>query len=204
MASDAFAGEPGTVDLARVESIFEHCRGVVAASRQRRGESHVLHARYSASARAVGRLCHRLGRPLPRLRMPTVLSGGAGALTGRRIVLVVDDPDQRDLIGLLLGWYGADVATVSTADVTAFVERLRPDMILMELPFDRTRAFALAGQLSTQLNGNGTKPSLVALTKHAYDHRESEALGAGFNGQIAEPLEPELFEQALAALLPAA
>ena len=42
---------------------------------------------------------------------------------------------------------------------------------------------------------------LVALTKHHHDHPSHEALAAGFDAQVDEPLDPESFEKALAELL---
>jgi CheY-like chemotaxis protein len=192
----------GVIEIAVGEAAIAHCRDVVRASRQTRTDSHVLHARCSESAKVFARLCATLGRPRPRLRLFAIL-GGAGALDGRRVVLVVDDPDARDLIGLLLKWHGAVVFAVADADADGFVLGHRADMILVDLPFDRTRVFALARRLSIQRDGNGASPRLVAFTKHAHDHRQSDALRAGFDAQIDGPLDPERFEQALVALFPA-
>lgn len=116
-------------------------------------------------------------------------------------MLVTHDPDTRDLIGLVLKWYGAEVAAVAASDLRAFVDRFRPDVVVIDLPFVRDGVFTLARGLRAECDGNGSRPRLVALTKHQHDHPESDALQAGFDLQIAEPIDPSALEQILSRLL---
>jgi CheY-like chemotaxis protein len=71
----------------------------------------------------------------------------------------------------------------------------------MDLPFAREQIFAIASGMRKRRNGNGRRPRLVALTKHGHDHAEQDALDAGFDSQVAEPVDPEMFERSLVALL---
>ena len=177
MTSNAppWATDREACDFATVERILAHCRAVVTETRARRLDNHL----------------RRAGR---------AFRGGAGMLDRVRIVLVADDVDTRDLVRMLLEWYGASAATVTTSGATTCVATHRPDLVLMDLPFFRERVFAMAGRIRKE-RPYGGRPRLVALTKHGHDHLEQDALKAGFDTQVNEPLDPEAFELALVALL---
>src|SRR6266536_2383744 len=135
-----------------VAGIFAHCREVVAASRAlraeagaRRVDSYVLHARYALAATAVART-HRRGRR-PRRPLALGVQGGAGGLDGIRVALVTDDPDTRDLLMLLMKWYGAEFAVLTTGDVAGGVAWFRPELLLIAVPFEPDGAFALVARL---------------------------------------------------------
>ena len=187
MAQMMFDAPPWAMDLeagdfSGVERILAHCRAVVTETRARRLDNHLRRAQGAD-------------------RTVRAFRGGAGLLDRVRIVLVADDSDTRDLIRMLLEWYGAEAATVTTSGATSFVATFRPDLILVDLPFAREQAFTLVGQIRKGRRRNGARPRLVALTKHGHDHTEHEAIAAGFDTQVAEPVDPEVFERALVALL---
>ena len=178
MTSDAppWASDLEACDFATVERILAHCRAVVTETRARRLDNHLR-------------------------RTARAFQGGVGLLDRVRIVLVADDADTRDLMRMLLEWYGASAAAVPTSIATGFVATFRPDLVLMDLPFAREQVFALADHMRRARGPNGGRPRLVALTKHGHDHAEQEALDAGFDTQVAEPVNPEVFERSLVALL---
>ena len=171
-----------TWDTAAVDRILAYCHDVVAGSRAQR-----LHR-------------HLRRRPTP-CGSQRRFQGGSGLLERVRVVLVTDDADTRDLLRLQLRWFGADAAVVTTTVATSFVVTFRPDLVLIELPFGRDDAFALARRIRHDRDLNGGRPRLVALTKHGHDHAERDALEAGFDTQIAEPVDPEGFERALLDLV---
>jgi CheY-like chemotaxis protein len=182
------------------DGIVAHCRGVVTLSRAVRAESHALHARYSHNASVFARFCRRLGRPVPRLRPPAGVGGGAGALEGTRVMLATDDADTRDLMSLLLHWCGASFTTTRYDDLRKFVELFRPDIVIIDLPFVRDGVFTLARVLRAERGANGRRPRLLALTKHHHDHPDGDALHAGFDAQIADPIEADALERSLLRL----
>jgi CheY-like chemotaxis protein len=188
--------EPG--DVAAVERILAHARAIVTEARVQRLDRH-LRRREHAGRTACAYRC--AGRISPRFASGDGFQGGAGMLERVRILLVADDADTRDLMRMLLQWYGADTATIGTSIATSFAATFRPDVVLMDLPFAREKVFGLVGGMRKARNGNGGRPRLVALTKHGHDHAEQEALDAGFDSQVAEPVDPEVFERSLVALL---
>src|SRR5947208_1317223 len=154
------------LDLDAVDRLLAHCHLVVDASRAARVERY--EQRLVFGPRGV----------TPRL------AGGAGTLGGARVLLVTDDYDARDLMRLLLVWFGATVMTTSLDRARGMATMFHPELVLVDLSFDRQAAFTLA----RRLHGG---PRLVALTKHHHDHPPHEALEAGFDGQVDEPLNPE-------------
>lgn len=163
-------------------------------SRDLRAESRELHAAVLAARRRLEGNRSRLRRRRPGVGLVPPLRGGAGALAGARVLIVTDDPDLRDLTRSLLEWYGATAAIVPTAKAVESAGPFEPDVILVDLPFDRREAFALAARL------RGRAP-LVAITRHGHDHPAREAIKAGFALQISAPLDPDGFEVSLARVL---
>ena len=119
---------------------------------------------------------------------------GPGPLAGSRIMLVTDDVDLRDLSQMLFEWYGATATIAPTVKAVDVSKRFGPDLILVDLPFDRREVFALVPRLRHGV-------PIVAVTKHGYDHPEHEARRAGFDLQMSVPLDPDSFERALAGIL---
>jgi len=191
--------DPG--EAVDVERVFRECRRVREACRASARTSHYLRARYAALASVVARERRRRGLPLLRLLVAPGIGGGAGLLTGARVVLVTDDADLRDLMRLLLEWSGAVVGAVRADDAFATVARSRPDIVLVDLPFEPAGMFALGARLHALRGARGGRPGLVALTKHAHDHPEAAAVDAGFDVQVATPVDGYAFESLLAGFV---
>ena len=198
MGAPPWASGHELVDSAAVERILAHCRAVVTESRVQRLDRHLRRREHAGRTACAYR---RAGRVPSRLVSGGGFQGGAGMLDHVRILLVADDADTRDLMRMLLEWYGADTAAIGMSIATSFVATFQPDLILMDLPFAREQVFALVGGIRKRRDGDRGRPRLVALTKHGHDHAEQDALEAGFDTQVAEPVDPEVFERSLVALL---
>src|SRR5258708_3416374 len=81
-----------------------------------RSASYDLHVRCAANAATLAPVFRRRRQRLPRFFRTLPMSGGTGALQGAHVLLVSGDVDTRDLLRMLLEWYGAEVATVLMAD----------------------------------------------------------------------------------------
>src|SRR5438270_1395747 len=82
--------------------------------------SYGLHVRCAANAAALGPVFRRRHRRPPRFFRTLPMSGGAGALQGAHVLLATDDVDTRDLLRMMLQWYGAEVATTPLSDAIRF------------------------------------------------------------------------------------
>ncbi|MEV7289242.1 response regulator transcription factor [Streptomyces sp. NPDC093252] len=110
-------------------------------------------------------------------------------MTAIRLVLVDDDPLVRAGLALMLG--GAeDIEIVGEAadgaEVDALVERVRPDVVLMDI-----RMPAVDGLTATaQLRGRRDAPQVVVLTTFHADEQVLRALRAGAAGFVLKDTPP--------------
>jgi two-component system CheB/CheR fusion protein len=134
------------------------------------------------------------------VRLP--LASGACSQDGRRsygpvktVVLVEDQADARRMMQLLLESYGITVFTAENgAEGITVIERVRPDLALVDLGLPVTSGYDLARQL--RQNGNTTR--LVALSGYGQDSDVQAALDAGFDEHLTKPPDLARLEALLA------
>jgi DNA-binding NarL/FixJ family response regulator len=107
-----------------------------------------------------------------------------------RILIVDDDPLVRVGLGLILG-AGADVVVVGEAAdgsaALAAVERLRPDVVLMDI-----RMPVLDGLAATEaLRADPDGPAVIVLTTFDTDEHILRALRLGANGFLLKDTPPD-------------
>jgi two-component system cell cycle response regulator DivK len=129
----------------------------------------------------------------------------AGHRGGRlaTILVVEDSPDNMKLFTTLLTLHGHQV--VGLSDGEGLLETLgaaRPDLVLMDIQLPGRDGFALLDAIR-QTQGKSVR--VVALTAHAMAGDRERAIGAGFDGYIAKPIDIREFhgqvETALAGKL---
>ena len=113
-----------------------------------------------------------------------------GEAHGRRILVVDDFDDARELMGEYLRRAGYDVATaIDGAEAMSRAEALQPDAILMDLSMpvvdgmDATR-WLKANQRTRHI-------PIIALTSHAMIGSSDPAFQAGADGFIERPCPPQ-------------
>jgi PAS domain S-box-containing protein len=116
---------------------------------------------------------------------------GSSLLKGRRLLLVEDADDIRELLRYILAQQGALVETVASG--TEALERLSTrifDMVLMDLQMP-----VLDGmQTMMAMRAWGFRGRIVAVTAHALQGEREKCLRAGFDGFLSKPLQmSELF-----------
>ena len=117
-------------------------------------------------------------------------------------VLVADDnPDMRRYIaGLLADTY--NVVTVGDGSAALEAARsVRPDLVLSDVMMPKLDGYGVVEQIKCE-------PALqaipvLAVTALAMVGDRDRMLGAGFDGYISKPIEPETFVQEIEAFLPA-
>ena len=123
------------------------------------------------------------------VRLP--LATGAVSRDGRRsygpvksVVLVEDQADARRMMQLLLESYGITVFTAENgADGADLIERVHPDLALVDLGLPVTSGYELARQLRQR----GDPTRLVALSGYGQDSDIQAALEAGFDEHLTKP-----------------
>ena len=147
-----------------------------------RGSTFWFSARLAKAATAVGAACG-----------PSV-SGAEAQLrqrhAGRRVLLVEDEPVNREIASELLQDAGLAVSTAE--DGIAALERLaaeRWDLILMDMQMPRLDGLETTRRLRARPELVGLP--VIALTANAFADDRARCLNAGMDDFVAKPVDPE-------------
>jgi len=122
-------------------------------------------------------------------------------LCGAYILVVDDDPDARELLGLLLGREGAEVAQADSAKSARDLIRARqPDVIVCDVGMPEQDGYAFMRQLRASGERAGAFIPALALTGYASAEDSRVALLAGFQMHESKPLDPARLINNLAKL----
>ena len=112
-------------------------------------------------------------------------------LEGLLVLVVEDDRDTREVIGILLEQAGASVTTMdSSAKALAALERMRPHILIIDIGLPDEDGYALIRKARALLNERGEKIPAVALTAYSREEDQKRAMSAGFEIHITKPPEP--------------
>src|SRR6266446_5543848 len=111
------------------------------------------------------------------------------SLRGLRILVVDDDADAREMLGVMLGNYGAEVTVARSVDEALdLISRQAPDILVSDIGLPSEDGYALI----RRIRGSPETARLPALALTAYatvaDHRR--ALEAGFQRHVSKPVDP--------------
>ena len=124
-------------------------------------------------------------------------------LTGRRILVVDDEADARDLLAEILGQAGADVTAVDSADeALQTLRRWRPDVLLSDIGMPGDDGYVLIRKVRALGAAEGGLVRALALTAYARSEDRTLALEAGFHAHIAKPVDPLELTALIAGLAP--
>ena len=122
-------------------------------------------------------------------------------LCGAYVLVVDDDPDARELLALLLGREGAEVALADSAKAARDLIRVRqPDVIVCDVGMPEQDGYAFMRQLRASGERAGAFIPALALTGHASVEDSRKALLAGFQMHESKPLDPTRLIDGLAKL----
>src|ERR671934_773833 len=109
-----------------------------------------------------------------------------------RVLVVEDNPSNRDLARMVLEGSGLFVETAATGQEGLEKARhLRPDLIMMDMALPGVDGLGVPRQLKADPATAQIK--VVALTANALKGTEEQALAAGCSGYIAKPIELKKF-----------
>jgi PAS domain S-box-containing protein len=123
-------------------------------------------------------------------------------LAGHHVVVLDDDSDMRDLIGMILEDAGATVfAASNVAMAVAALDENPPAVAVSDLAMPGEDGYAFAQRIRTSANDVVRRTPLVAMTAYARAEDRRRVLAAGFDRHVAKPIEPEELVEALAAVI---
>jgi signal transduction histidine kinase/CheY-like chemotaxis protein len=124
------------------------------------------------------------------------------SLEGLRILVVDDEIDALDLIGVELAQHGAKVVGVGSAEeaLTA-LQQVEFDLLISDIGMPKTDGYELIRQIRKQEVGSGRKIPAVALTAYARVQDRMQAIMSGFSTHVAKPVEANELITVVASLV---
>jgi len=122
-------------------------------------------------------------------------------LDGLRILVVDDETDTLDLIGMELTQHGARITGVSSAEKA--LEELAQgefDLLISDIGMPNTDGYELIRQIRKQ-EGQTRKIPAVALTAYARVQDRMQAIMSGFSTHVAKPVEANELITVVASLV---
>ena len=114
-----------------------------------------------------------------------------GSLRGLRLVLVEDEPDQRQLLRRVFVDQGAEVRVAEdAAGGLELVRSVRPQVLVSDLGLPGVDGYEFLRRVRELPPGEGGRVPAVALTAFARTVDRQRALRAGYQAHVAKPAEP--------------
>jgi PAS domain S-box-containing protein len=116
---------------------------------------------------------------------------GKDSVKGVRVLAVDDDPGTREVLGALLGRWGAEVALASSAR-EGFEQLLsrRPQVLLVDIEMPEEDGYSFVRRVRQLPPEQGGRVPAAALTAYAGAEDRARALRAGFEAHVPKPVEP--------------
>lgn len=119
---------------------------------------------------------------------------------GRHILIVDDYPDALDIWALYLRSLGYRVSTAGDGEAALMqAERLRPDLIVLDLELPRLSGFDVAKRL--RANPETQFIPLIAATGYSHLTQLDRARNAGFDQIVIKPCDPDMLVEEIERLL---
>jgi signal transduction histidine kinase len=111
-------------------------------------------------------------------------------LGGIHILVVDDDADSREFVAFVPEQAGAIVTMVSSGvEALQTIEQSVLHLIISDIGMPDMDGYSLMRQM--RVTSQGRKTPAIALTAHAGEYDQQQAIAAGFQRHLAKPVEPE-------------
>ena len=118
--------------------------------------------------------------------------------TSRQILIVDDSPETVESLMILLSMSGDTTHSAHDGEeAIAVAERVRPDVILLDLGLPKMDGFEVCRRIRQQAWGKDMV--VVALTGWGHDEARAKTRQAGFDMHLVKPVDPETLFLVLAA-----
>lgn len=124
-------------------------------------------------------------------------------MASRRILIIEDNADNRELVKFLLEQAGFEaVGAPDGKQGKEWLAEHLPDLILLDMSLPEVDGWQLAGHFKADPRTAGIP--IVALTAHTLPGDRKRAMDAGCDGYISKPLDVVHFASTVAEFLPKA
>ncbi|PYQ50941.1 MAG: hypothetical protein DMF78_14435 [Acidobacteria bacterium] len=116
---------------------------------------------------------------------------GRTSLEGRRLLVVEDDADSREMLVSLFAQCGAEVsAATSAAEAMEVLQRARPEVLVCDIGLAGEDGHELIRRIRALEVERGGRIPALALTAYAGPEDRRKALAAGFDTHVPKPAAP--------------
>jgi CheY-like chemotaxis protein len=128
------------------------------------------------------------------------MDAGPQPLLGRRLLIVDDDSDARELIGIALSHGGASVTAVeSVAQALDSIAAYPPDAVITDIAMPNETGFDLVRRL--RADDRMLNLPIVAITAYNRGEDRDRALAGGFDAHVGKPFDPRAIVALIAGLV---
>jgi CheY-like chemotaxis protein len=116
---------------------------------------------------------------------------GRTVLEGKRVLVVEDDADGREMLVSLFGQCGASVSeAASAAEAMEVLQRVTPEILVCDIGLPGEDGHQLIRRVRALEAESGGRIPALALTAYAGPGDRARALAAGFDLHVPKPAEP--------------
>ena len=174
------------IGLTIVRHIVELHGGSVVATSPGRGQGATFTVMLPLSAVPIA------SEDRPVLRDVAPAGPIPGTLDGRRILLVDDEADAREMLSELLRRAGAEVSAAASArEAFDQIAQSVPDILVSDIGMPQQDGYALIEELRRMPADRGGTIPAIALTAYAREDDRRRALNAGFQAHLTKPVEAQ-------------
>jgi signal transduction histidine kinase/CheY-like chemotaxis protein len=136
-----------------------------------------------------------------RIDLAATRSLHARSLEGKRVLVVDDDPDAREVVRAILEDAGAEVQTTSSArESRAVFVKSHPDLLIADIGMPEEDGYSLIRSIRRLEAGSEPVPA-IALTAHSRPEDVDQALASGFQLHVAKPIDSQRLVASVATLV---
>ena len=115
---------------------------------------------------------------------------GVDKLDGVRVLVTDDQPDDRQLLEIILSRQGAEVRTASSVqEAIGMLQTWKPDVLVSDVAMPGEDGYTLIGKVRDLSDASLAGIPAIAVTAHARLEDRRRALDAGFEYHIAKPID---------------
>jgi CheY-like chemotaxis protein len=126
----------------------------------------------------------------------------AHSFDDRRVLMVDDERDARELVKRVLEEYGAEVVTAGSVDeALELLPKARPDLIVSDIGMPDRDGYELLRAVRSLGPERGGDVPAIALTAFARAEDRMRALHAGYSAHVPKPIDVAELVSAVATLV---
>jgi CheY-like chemotaxis protein len=124
-----------------------------------------------------------------------------GILAGLKVLIVDDEPDNRDFLMVALEYFGASATAAATAaEAIDILQQSPPHILVSDIGMPAEDGYWLIGKVRSSASDKIKRLPAVALTAYASEEDRDRALAAGYDEHLTKPIDPAFFATVLAKL----